>query len=141
VEEKSNGAMTVEIFPNSEIGNEERFTEGVRNGTIEIGIHGTILSASSPKIGALDMPFLFRDYKHARTVLNGEVGDEIANEFRQFGIEPLAWSANGFRVVSSSKPIYSIDDFNGLRLRMPNAPVYIAIGEALKTNVTPLSMT
>src|SRR5699024_2539274 len=50
VEEKSNGAITVEIFPNSEIGNEERFTEGVRNGTVEIGILGTILSSSSPKI-------------------------------------------------------------------------------------------
>ncbi|NEU30657.1 TRAP transporter substrate-binding protein [bacterium LRH843] len=141
IEEKSGGAFKVEIYPNSQIGNEEAFSEGVRNGTIEMAVFGTTLSASEPKIGAIDMPFLFRDYDHAKTVLNGEVGDEIGDAFRTLGIEPLAWSANGFRVVSSTKPIHSLDDFKGLRLRMPNAPVYIETGKALHANVVAMAIS
>lgn len=141
VEEKTGGAVKVEIYPNSQIGNEEAFTEGVRNGTIEMALFGTILSSSAPKIGVLDLPFLFRDYDHAKAVLDSEIGDEIGEEFRNLGIEPLVFSANGFRVVSSSKPIYSLEDFKGLRLRMPNAPVYIETGKALGASVHPLSMS
>src|SRR5690606_18092209 len=73
IEEQTGGAVKVEIYPNNQIGNEEAFTEGVRNGTIEMGVFGTTLSASAPKIGVIDLPFLFRDYDHAREVLNGEV--------------------------------------------------------------------
>lgn len=141
IEEKTGGAVTVDIYPNNQLGNEEAFTEGVRNGTIEMGVFGTTLSASAPKIGVIDLPFIFRDYEHAKKVLDGEVGDEIGEEFRSLGIEPLRYSANGFRVVSSSKPIYSMDDFKGLRLRMPNAPVYIKTGEALGASIQPLSMS
>ncbi|NEU31323.1 TRAP transporter substrate-binding protein [bacterium LRH843] len=141
IEEKTGGAIKVDIFPNSQIGNEEAFSEGVRNGTIEMAVFGTILSATEPKIGVTDMPFLIRDYEHAKQVFNGEVGDEIGDAYRKLGIEPLAWSANGFRVVSSSKPLYSIDDFKGLRLRMPNVPVYIEIGKALHANVSPMPIS
>jgi TRAP-type transport system periplasmic protein len=57
------------------------------------------------------------------------------------GVKPLAWSANGFRMFSSNKKIESMDDFDGLRIRMPNIPNYITLGKLLGANVTPLPIS
>ncbi|GGK34417.1 hypothetical protein GCM10010965_29240 [Caldalkalibacillus thermarum] len=141
VEENSEGRLKVEIYDNSQLGAEEAFLEGVRNGTIEMVVAGMLLQGSEPKIGVVEWPFIFRDYDHAKKVLNGPVGEEIAQAFEQFGVKPLNWTVNGFRVVSSDRAIESLEDFNGFRLRMPNAPIFISVGEALGANVTPLAFS
>ncbi|MBM7573587.1 TRAP transporter substrate-binding protein [Aquibacillus albus] len=141
VEENTDGQVTVEIYPNNELGDESQFTSGVRNGTIEMAIVGMGLQTANPKIGAVEWPFLFNDYEHANSLLNGEIGEEIEPLFRELGTEPLAWTANGFRVVSSDKPVKSMEDFEGLRLRMPNIPIFINTGEAMGANIQPLAFS
>ncbi|MFP5112237.1 TRAP transporter substrate-binding protein [Bacillaceae bacterium C204] len=142
VEEESKGSLKVQIFPNSTLGAEKEFYDGVRNGTIEMGIPGLIMQADIPKMGVPEWPFLFKDYEHVKKVLNGEIGKELTADLeKQHGVKPLAWSANGFRMFSSNKPIKSMDDFDGLRLRMPNIPNYIALGKLLGTNVSPLPIS
>ncbi|GGK22220.1 hypothetical protein GCM10010965_13960 [Caldalkalibacillus thermarum] len=141
VEENSEGRLKVEIYDNSQLGGEEAFLEGVRNGTIEMVIAGMFLQNSEPKIGVVEWPFIIRDYDHAKKVLNGPIGEEIAQAFEQFGVKPLNWTANGFRVVSSNRAIESLEDFNGFRLRMPNIPNFISVGEALGASVIPLAIS
>lgn len=142
VEEKSNGSLKVEIYPNSALGAEQEFYNGVRNGTIEMGIPGLIMQNDIPKMGVPEWPFLFKDFEHVKKVLNGPIGKEITAELEtKHGVVPLAWSANGFRMFSSNRTIDSIDDFKGLRLRMPNIPNYITIGKLLGANVTPLPIS
>ncbi|TCS79392.1 TRAP transporter substrate-binding protein [Tepidibacillus fermentans] len=141
VEEKTNGKVVVEIYPSNQLGDEAQFTNGVRNGTVEMAITGMGLQTANPKIGAVEWPFLFESYDHARKALNGEVGDEIETEFRKLGVEPLAWTVNGFRVISANRPIKSMDDFKGFRLRMPNIPIFVNTGKALGANVQPLPLS
>ncbi|AGT32293.1 C4-dicarboxylate ABC transporter substrate-binding protein [Geobacillus genomosp. 3] len=142
VEEKSGGSLKVEIYPNSALGAEQEFYNGVRNGTIEMGIPGLIMQNDIPKMGVPEWPFLFRDFEHVKKVLNGPIGKEITAELEaKHGVVPLAWSANGFRMFSSNRTIDSIDDFKGLRLRMPNIPNYITVGKLLGANVTPLPIS
>lgn len=139
VEEKSGGTLKVEIFDNSKLGAEKEFYDGVRNGTIEMGIPGLIMQADIEKMAVGEWPFLFRSFEHAKKVFDGPIGDEMTEELEsKHGVHPLAWSANGFRMFSTNKTIAGIDDFNGLRLRMPNIPNYIKLGELLGANVTPL---
>ncbi|ARA99541.1 MULTISPECIES: TRAP transporter substrate-binding protein [Geobacillus] len=142
VEEKSRGSLKVEIYPNSALGAEQEFYNGVRNGTIEMGIPGLIMQNDIAKMGVPEWPFLFKDFEHVKNVLNGPIGEEITAELEtKHGVVPLAWSANGFRMFSSNRTIDSIKDFKGLRLRMPNIPNYITIGKLLGANVTPLPIS
>jgi tripartite ATP-independent transporter DctP family solute receptor len=139
VEEKSGGTLTVEIFDNSQLGAEKEFYDGVRNGTIEMGIPGMIMQADIPKLAVGEWPFLFKDYDHVKKVLTGPIGEELTADLESIhGVKALAWSANGFRMFSTNKTLDSIDDFKGLRLRMPNIPNYIKLGQLLGANVTPL---
>ncbi|MDR4887453.1 TRAP transporter substrate-binding protein [Fredinandcohnia sp. QZ13] len=142
VEEESKGSLKVQIFPNSTLGAEKEFYDGVRNGTIEMGIPGLIMQADIPKMAVPEWPFLFKDFEHVKAVLNGPIGEELTADLeKEHGVRPLAWSANGFRMFSSNKPIKNLEEFDGLRLRMPNIPNYITLGKLLGANVTPLPIS
>lgn len=142
VEKNSNGTLKVEIYENSKLGAEKEFYDGVRNGTIEMGIPGMIMQSDIERMIIPELPFLFKNFKHAKTVLNGPLGQEITTDLeKRHGVHPLAWSANGFRMVSSNRPIEKMEDFKGFRLRMPNIPNYIALGKSLGANVTPLPIS
>lgn len=142
LEEKSGGTLKVEIYDNSKLGAEKQFYDGVRNGTIEMGIPGLIMQADIPKMGAGEFPFLFRDYKHAKKVFDGPIGKEMTEDLESIqGVHALSWSANGFRMFSTNKTVKSMADFNGLRMRMPNIPNYIKLGQLLGVNVTPMPIS
>jgi TRAP-type transport system periplasmic protein len=141
VKEGTQGKVEVFIYDGSQLGGEREFTEGVRIGTIEMAITGGILTASYPKIGILELPYVFRDYDHVQKTLNGPVGEEFVAEYKKAGIRVMAWMANGFRVISNSKrPINSLKDIPGLRLRMPENKVYVETGKALGFSVVTMGM-
>ena len=132
LEALSDSALTASIHDNSSLGAEGELTEGLRLGTIEMGITGGLLSASRPRLAVLELPFLFRDFDHAWAVFDSDIGDDLATEFEAEGIKVLAWVGNGFRAISNSvRPLNSVDDMAGLRLRMPENRVYIETGRAL----------
>ena len=141
VKEGTQGKVEVFLYDSSQLGGEREFTEGVRIGTIEMAITGGILTASYPKIGILELPYVFRDYDHVQKTLNGPIGDEFVAEYQKAGVRVLGWMANGFRVISNSKrPINSLKDTSGLRLRMPENKVYVETGKALGFNVVTMGM-
>ncbi|MFC0470911.1 TRAP transporter substrate-binding protein [Halalkalibacter kiskunsagensis] len=141
VEEQSEGRLKVEIYENNQLGDEAAFTDGVRNGTIEMVIAGMGLQANNAKIGVTEWPYLLEDYDHANEILNGPIGEEIAAEFEEFNVKPLGYTANGFRVVSADEELRTLEDFKGFRLRMPNVPIFLEVGEALGANVQALGMS
>ncbi|PZE20604.1 TRAP transporter substrate-binding protein [Paenibacillus xerothermodurans] len=142
VEKNSNGTLKVEIYENNKLGAEKEFYDGVRNGTIEMGIPGLIMQADIEKIQVGEWPFLFKDFKHAKKVFEGPIGAEMSADMEtKHGVKVLAWSANGFRMFSSSKPLNSMEDFKGFRVRFPNIPNYIALGKALGMTVSPLPIS
>lgn len=132
VEEGTDGRFTVQIFDSSSLGAERELTEGVQLGTIEMGVAGGLLSATYPKIGALELPFLFSDFDHVWRVFDGEIGREVAADFEDAGLKVLSWLGNGFRAFSNSvRPIESVADARGIKMRMPENDVYINTGRAL----------
>lgn len=132
VEEGTEGRFDVQIFDSSSLGAERELTEGVQLGTIEMGVAGGLLSATYPKIGALELPFLFSDFDHVWRVFDGEIGDEVAADFEDAGLKVLSWLGNGFRAFSNSvRPINSVADARGIKMRMPENDVYIDTGRAL----------
>lgn len=138
---KEHTDLEVEIYPNSALGAARQFTNGVRTGSIEMVIAGLELQQADPKIGFPEMPFLFSDYEQANSLLNGPLGELIEPSFEKLGTVPLGWTANGFRDISSNREITQMEDFKGLKLRMPNITLYVDLGKALGLNVQTMEIS
>lgn len=142
VEDKSNGSLEVELYPNNQLGGEEAIYQGTIGGSIEIGILSVIMESEVPRIGLFTLPFLFEDFDHAKAVLDSDVGAEIKDELEEnTGLKHLGYGVNGYRVFSSTKPLKSMEDFKDYRVRMPNVPQMMAIGQALGATVEPMPMS
>lgn len=139
VEEKSGGTMKVIVYDTGVLGQEKDLWDSARNGNVDVIAVGSIMWNDAPKITMTDFPFVFRDLQHAQKVYTGDIGKEVAAQIEKAGnVKFLAWHPNGIRVFSSNRPIKTLSDFKGLRLRMPNNPIHIQVGQILGANVTPL---
>ena len=141
VEQATNGMLKFRQFPSSALGGERETVEGLQLGTIEAVIVSTgTLSNFVPAVGVTDIPFLFRDLKHARDVLDGPIGQEILTQFDERGMVALAWGEQGFRHVTNNRhPINTPADLAGLKLRTMENPVHITAFTTLGAAPTPMA--
>lgn len=139
--ELSGGAFTGEQAPAGQLGGERDMIEGLQIGSLDLVITSTgPLGNFAPEVLALDLPFLFRDYDHARTVLDGEIGRELLDAVGENDLVGLAWSENGFRhVTNSQRPIRTPDDLVGLKLRTMENRVHMAAFEGMGASPTPMA--
>jgi tripartite ATP-independent transporter DctP family solute receptor len=84
-----------------------------------------------PALRILDVPFLFRDPAHARSVLDGPLGAELLAAMPARNLIGLAWGDIGFRHITANRPIRALDDLRGLKLRSQNNPIHLAAYRAL----------
>ncbi|MBP1934851.1 TRAP transporter substrate-binding protein [Ammoniphilus resinae] len=142
VEKNSNGSLKVDVYANSQLGGEEQMYDSVRAGTLEMAEIGVIMEPEVPKIGILTLPYLFKDFNHAKEILFGEIGADIGAQLEEkTGLKFMGYGVNGFRVFSSNKPIEKIEDFEGFKVRMPNIPQMIAVGQSLGAVVSPMPIS
>lgn len=140
VEEKTDGAIKIQIHPNSELGAEREMAESVQGGTIDMAILSTgPMGNFANKVNALDFPFLFKDNKHAEEMLDGEVGDEISDQLAEAGFKNLYWVDNGsYHIATNDKPIRNFDDLKGLKMRTQENQIQIDTMNAFEASATPV---
>ena len=137
---KSGGMIDVQLFPNAILGSEDVYITSIRQGLLEMGATGTLVSREeAPLVALAELPFLFADWDHARSTLGADIGQALTADMpERSGLRALAWNVNGFRQVSTNRLVASMDDFSGLRLRVPNTPTFINSFGALGVN--PIAM-
>jgi len=143
IKERTNGRITFKLYPSYQLGKGEReLTEGVQQGTIDLLITSTgPLGGFSPSINILDFPFLFRDFKHVDSVLDGAIGEKLLKDFEKAEIKALAFWENGFRHLSNSKAsIKKVEDGKGLKIRTMENKVHLAAWKTAGLNPTPMAM-
>ncbi|WP_209124239.1 TRAP transporter substrate-binding protein [Alkalihalobacillus sp. BA299] len=143
VEEKTDGELTVEIFPNGSLGGERDMVESLQIGTLDMVLSSTgPLGSFVPEINVVDLPFLFENREHAYEVLDGEIGQDLLVKLGDEGLTGLAWWENGFRHVTNSKnPIETPEDLEGLKIRTMENNVHMDSFNALGASPTPMSFT
>lgn len=141
VNEYSNGSVTVEVYPNSELASSSDAVQGVQMGTIDIGLESSMTEANFIKdMNVLNLPFLFSDYDQVWTVLDGQVGEDLAVSAEEAGFKLLYFWDNGFRNISNKNvAINSVQDLTGLKIRVAENDVFIATFEALGAIPTPMA--
>ena len=143
VEKRSQGALTVTIFPNAKLGDERTLLERMKMGIVDAGIitNGPIINFV-PSFGVIDLPFLFRDPKHAYKVLDGSIGQKLMADLESQGWKGLAFGERGFRNLTNSKrTVNKPDDVKGLKIRVMQNPVYVDSFKALGANAVPMAWT
>lgn len=138
--EKSNGAITVELYPSSSLGNTADCLEGLSLGICNI-VYESIgnLASLSPLANIEAAPYLYSGVDHWRTVWEGEVGQGILEQMgNDCGMVIMGAGLQGIRVMCSNKRIESPADVAGFKLRVPTIPIYLDTWEWLGATPTPL---
>jgi len=143
VEARTAGRYKVQNFYSGALGAERESIEAIQLGTLDLTMTSTgPVPNFVPEIAILDIPFLFRDYAHARAVLDGPIGQDLLAKFPAKGIQALAWGENGFRHMTNSKrPVNAPDDLKGLKMRTMENPVHIQAYKAFGIIPTPMAFT
>ncbi|MBE7942799.1 TRAP transporter substrate-binding protein [Ramlibacter aquaticus] len=133
VEERSKGAIKVEVYPNSQLYKDKEELEALQLGSVQM------LAPSLAKFGplgvkefeAFDLPFLFKDEAAFRAVTEGPVGQDLFKKLEPKGIKGLAYWDNGFHIMSANRPLHHVADFKGLKMRIQSSKVLDAQMRAL----------
>jgi tripartite ATP-independent transporter DctP family solute receptor len=143
IEARTNGRYKIQTFYAGALGAERESVEGVQLGTLDLTLTSTgPLPNFVPDVAILDIPFLFRDYAHARAVLDGPIGQDMLQKFPPKGIVALAWAENGFRHMTNSKrPVNVPDDLKGLKMRTMENPIHIQAYKQFGILPTPMAFT
>ncbi len=127
IEKSTAGRYKCQHFPASALGGEREMIESAQLGTIDLVMTSTgPVGNFVPETKIVDIPFLFRDYAHARTTLDGPIGQEILTKFPARGLQAIAWTENGFRHMTNNKrAINNANDASGLKMRTMENKVHM----------------
>jgi len=143
VEARTGGRYKVQNFYSGALGAERESIEALQVGTLDLTMTSTgPVPNFVPEVAILDIPFLMRDYVHARAVLDGPIGQDMLGKFPAKGIQALAWGENGFRHMTNSKrQVNAPDDLKGLKMRTMENPVHIQAYKQFGIIPTPMAFT
>jgi TRAP-type transport system periplasmic protein len=141
VEERTDGGVVFDIYHSGELGGDVETIEDMRRGAIDMRLAGAGLhSHFYPEIQMLELPYLFRDPEHLREVVLGPIGRELLDGFEDHGVKALGFLDVGFRNVSNSvRPVHSVEDVQGLRIRVPEIDSYVKTWEAFGASPTAMA--
>jgi TRAP-type transport system periplasmic protein len=141
VKEKSKGDIEVKVYPSSQLGSQKELIEGLTTGTVDMTLTGTAeLGTYQPQMALFDMPFIFKDRKHAYRALD-TVGMDLGKELEKKGLKLLGYMENGIRhMTNNTRPIKSPADMKGLKIRVMNNKVYVEMIKSLGASPIPLSL-
>ena len=140
VSKATGGKVKIEVFAGGQLGNERDMYEGAQMGTIDMfTASNAVLTSFIPEMAVLDQPFLFETEEQAHNVIDGKVGELIAEKTEEQQIHTVGWMDVGFRNVFSVRPVENVDDFEGLKIRTMENDIHIGAFNALGAIATPMA--
>jgi len=141
IERLSNGSITVNVFPEHQLGGERDLMEGIQGGTIDLYIGSTGMASNFiPEYKIFNLPFLFVSPEHAVAVLSGPIGERLSSFADKYGFKGMGIGGPGFRMpMNSKRPIKTPDDFKGLKFRCMEIPMHLDTYRAFGASPVPIA--
>ncbi len=141
IKSRTNGRYEVQVFPASSLGKESDINQGLTLGTVDIILTGASFAASNhPPLAVTYFPFIFRDSEHQLKYAKSDVFRELSKGYDdKTGNHITALNYYGSRHVTSNRPIAKPEDMKSLKIRVPDAPAYLAFPKSLGANATPIA--
>lgn len=141
LEERTKGRIKINVFHSAQLGNEKDTIEQTRFGVIDLNrINMAPFNNLIPATNVPSLPFIFRSVEHMRKVMDGPIGDSILKEFEKHDLVGLAFYDSGSRSFYNSKrPINTPADMKGMKIRVQQSDMFVALVSALGANATPMA--
>jgi TRAP-type transport system periplasmic protein len=143
IRKQSNGVIDIQFFPNAQLGSDVAMQGQVRQGILDMMTQsGLTLQQLVPVAGISGMAFAFKDYSQVWSAVDGDLGAEIRSGMEKFGLYafPKCLDSGYRHVTTSTKPIDTVDDFKGLKIRVPPSPVWVTMFAGLGASPSSISI-
>ena len=127
-------AVRLDVFPNSELGDDTHMLSEVRSGAIQMmAIGDNILSSLVPAAAISNVGFAFKSAQTAWQALDGTLGDAVRADIEKAGLHPMhsIWDEGFRQVTTSEKAVRTPDDLKGFKIRVPPSPISLSLFQAL----------
>ena len=142
VESRTDGRITVDVFPNESLGKEIDLINGMQLGSVDMTITGESLQNWAPMAALLAVPYAYSSLEKMDEIASGDIGEQVEQQIiDKAQIRPIAYFARGARELTSNRPIESPDDLKGLKMRVPNVPLFVDVWSSLGAQPTPMAFS
>jgi tripartite ATP-independent transporter DctP family solute receptor len=139
LDKRSSGKYKIKVFNKGALGSEKETVDQVKIGALEMTrVNIAPMNSLCAKTMVPTMPFLFRSIDHMRKTLDGPVGEEILKSCEDQGIVGLAFYDSGARSIYGKKPVHSLADTKGMKIRVQQSDLWVALLNAMGANATPM---
>jgi tripartite ATP-independent transporter DctP family solute receptor len=141
IKTRTQGRYDMEVFPASQLGKETDINQGLTLGTVDVIYTGQAFAARThPPLAIGGAPFMFRDFDHWKKYSTSPVLQDLMDGyFKKGGNKPVAVTYYGVRHTTANKAINTPDDMKGIKLRVPDAPLYVMYPKVVGANATPIA--
>ncbi|KUO48814.1 MAG: hypothetical protein APF76_18205 [Desulfitibacter sp. BRH_c19] len=142
VEAQTNGKVQIQVYPGAQLGNERVVFEAIQGGDVDLGmITDGPMAGFVPEITVLSLPYIFKSHPIAWEVLDGPFGKELSDLILdETGVRTVGIASNGFRSFSTNKKlIKTLEDFNGMKIRVMENQLYLTMVNALGAQAVPMA--
>jgi len=141
IKKRTDSRFQVEVFPASSLGKENDINQGLSLGTVDIIYTGNLFAGKSyGPLSIAGAPYMFRDLAHWKAYAKSDLFEELAGGYKkETGHQIVATTYYGSRHATSNKALNTPADMKGLKIRVPNAPLYMMFPKAVDANPTPLA--
>jgi tripartite ATP-independent transporter DctP family solute receptor len=142
IKKRTNGKYTIDVFPASTLGKETDINQGLTLGTVDIIYTGMAFAGRTyPPMSIASGPFVFRDYNHWQAFRNSPVFHELAQQYeaKSGGNHIAGYTYYGQRHLTANKLVQKPEDMKGMKLRVPDAPLFTMFPRAVGANPTPIA--
>ena len=142
LQQKTDGLWSVEVYYGGQLGTDSSMVADVQSGSLDFySANIANFQADIPEVAAFDMPFFYDNWDELDEYLNynDELYDELYDMFYEAGFVLLPWQVAGWRQISSNVELTSVDDFDGLNIRIPVLDSYITVFESLGSSPTAIN--
>jgi tripartite ATP-independent transporter DctP family solute receptor len=143
IRKQSDGRVDIQFFPNAQLGSDAAMLTQVRSGALDMmTASGISMQVVSPIAGISGMAFAFGDYAHVWQAMDGELGANIRDGLDKVGIYafPKILDSGYRNITSSNHPINTVEDLNGMKMRVPPSPVWVSLFTALGSSPTSITI-
>jgi TRAP-type transport system periplasmic protein len=141
VGQKTNNRIQIQVFPSAQLGTGKDMIEAVVFGSQALVTEGAAMfSQWAPRLSILEAPYIFRDVDHMYKVMRGPIGQDMLDELvTKRGLRPLGVLYYGVRHLTANKEVHTPADVKGMKLRVPEVPLYLEMARAWGANPTPMA--
>lgn len=141
IAKRTNGRYQIDVYPSSQLGKESDINQGLTLGTVDMIISGSSFAAKAyPPIGVTYYPYTFRDANHLLAYAKSDVFKDLAKGYAdKTGNQIVAVTYYGVRQATSNKLFKTCAEMKGLKIRVPDAPAYLAMPKACSANIAPIA--